>query len=335
MSNSSVNEVNKLIKQATRIVIIQADNPDADSLGSALALEQILADLDKEPYLYCAVDMPNYLHYLEGWSRVNKQLPRQFDLAIVVDASTSTLLEKIENDQYYSSFINSQLIVIDHHAVIDNLIKAKITINRPELSSTGEVIFELCKDLNIPVTPLSGEPILAAILGDTQGLSNNLASPQTLRNVASLLETGVDRMALEEKRRQFSKYSPEIFKYKAELISRTVLTENGVAHVTIPQAEINTFSPLYNPAALIHPDMLQTEGTRLAIVFKHYDDGKVTGALRADSSTPIAGELAAKMGGGGHAFASGFKVTDGRPFNEIKSECLGTASDLLAKLGKE
>lgn len=37
-----------LIQQAQKICIIQAENPDGDSLGSALALEEILSNIDKE-----------------------------------------------------------------------------------------------------------------------------------------------------------------------------------------------------------------------------------------------------------------------------------------------
>ena len=56
-----INGIGKLIDGASKIVIIQADNPDGDSLASALALEQILGDLDKEVVLYCGVDVPRYL----------------------------------------------------------------------------------------------------------------------------------------------------------------------------------------------------------------------------------------------------------------------------------
>jgi nanoRNase/pAp phosphatase (c-di-AMP/oligoRNAs hydrolase) len=45
--------------------------------------------------------------------------------------------------------------------------------------------------------------------------------------------------------------------------------------------------------------------------------------------------LAEKLGGGGHAFASGFKITDGRPFNEVKSECITLATELLATLKQD
>ena len=36
-----------LIEKASKITIIQAENPDGDSLGSALALEEILGEVGK------------------------------------------------------------------------------------------------------------------------------------------------------------------------------------------------------------------------------------------------------------------------------------------------
>ena len=49
------------ITAATTIVVIQAENPDGDSLGSALALEEILGDQKKGVLLYCPVEIPKYL----------------------------------------------------------------------------------------------------------------------------------------------------------------------------------------------------------------------------------------------------------------------------------
>jgi nanoRNase/pAp phosphatase (c-di-AMP/oligoRNAs hydrolase) len=97
----------------------------------------------------------------------------------------------------------------------------------------------------------------------------------------------------------------------------------------VPQEEINQYSPLYNPAPLIQADTLQTRGVEVAIVFKTYDSGKVTGAIRCNPSAPIAAGLAERFGGGGHKFASGFKVTDGRRPDDVKKECLELAGKLL------
>ena len=44
------------IKDKKRLSIIQAENPDGDSLGSALALDFLLKD--HENSLYCPVDIP-------------------------------------------------------------------------------------------------------------------------------------------------------------------------------------------------------------------------------------------------------------------------------------
>ncbi len=125
-----ISEIKKHIDAATHIVIIQADNPDGDSLGSALALEHILGDLGKEPTLYCAVDMPSYLRYMSGWDRVEKDLPRSFDLSIIVDASTMTLFERLKDSPAQRWLAAKPCIVLDHHDVVEQPIPfATLTIN--------------------------------------------------------------------------------------------------------------------------------------------------------------------------------------------------------------
>jgi nanoRNase/pAp phosphatase (c-di-AMP/oligoRNAs hydrolase) len=151
--------------------------------------------------------------------------------------------------------------------------------------------------------------------------------------MALLVEGGVDRPTLEDKRRLYSKMPESIFRYKAQLIKRTELhEENQIAIITIPQQEINTYSPLYNPAPLIQTDMLQTEGVGVAIVIKSYDNGRITGAIRCNTEAPIAADIATSLGGGGHEYASGFKVTDGRTIDEVKKECLKAAAMRLTDI---
>ena len=58
-----LDKIKTAIENANDILIIQADNPDGDSLGSALALEQIIGDMGKTPSLYCGVDIPYYLKF--------------------------------------------------------------------------------------------------------------------------------------------------------------------------------------------------------------------------------------------------------------------------------
>lgn len=331
---SQTDQIECIVKPAKKIVIIQADNPDGDSLGSALALEHILGDLGKETSLYCAVDMPSYLRYMAGWDRVQKDLPKQFDASIIVDASTMTLFERLEGAPQQSWLGAKPCIVLDHHKTVENLIPfATITINDAARSSAGELIYALSKQLKWPVSVQAQECLMTSILGDTQGLSNQLASAETYRTMAEFVDNGVDRPKLEELRREASKMPLEIYRYKAELIKRSEFAADGrIAYVTVPQNEINEYSPLYNPAPLIQNDMLQTVGVLIAIVFKVYKDGKITAAIRCNAAAPVGAKLAEHFGGGGHDYASGFKVTDGRTLDVIKKDCLNFGTELLATL---
>ena len=106
----------KLINQACKIIVIQAENPDGDSLGSALALEEILSVLGKEVKLYCPVEIPKYLRYIDGWDRVESDFSTDADLAIIVDTTAELLLSKVLETPGARHFLESrEVLVIDHH----------------------------------------------------------------------------------------------------------------------------------------------------------------------------------------------------------------------------
>lgn len=321
-------QIAQILADAQKIVIMQADNPDGDSLGSALALEHILGDLGKEPYLYCGVDMPGYLHYFAGWDRVSKELPHQFDATIIVDTSTDDLFEGLKKSDQRKWVASKPCIVLDHHASSDGIPYATIMCNHPVVA-TGELIYELAGQLDWPLNQDSKEMIASSIMSDSLGLVSEGTSARSIHIVGELVEQGVSLAKLESDRRELMRKSAELLHYKGDLLKRIEYhADNRVATVDIPWEEIQKYSPLYNPSMLVIDEMRQSEGTDIAIAFKVYKDGKITAKIRANFGKSIAGELAAHFGGGGHKYASGFKVT-GRPLNEVKSECIKLATELL------
>lgn len=326
-----LDEIKKAIEAATKIVVIQADNPDGDSLGSALALEQILSDIGKDVYMYCAVSTPSYLKYLKGWDRVSSMLPNEFDLSIIVDTSANSLLEKLNESQERAWVAAKPVIVLDHHAEVEcDIPYATIVVNTPHFVATGELIYELAIQCGWPISVEAGEPIMQAILSDTLGLTTDAPDGNTYRRIANLLDMGVDRSKLEEARRELSKMHPKVFAYKAKLIERTEFFFDGTLAISIiPEDELFDISPLYNPGALIVSEMSMVEGVEMSIAIKRYRN-KVTGAIRCGNAKPIANKLAQVLGGGGHAYAAGFKVEgDNINFAELKAEILAEAYKLL------
>lgn len=325
-------DIKDYIEQAEKIVIIQADNPDADSLASAMALEQILFKLDKDPLLYCGVDIPGYLKYISGWDRVSKDLPKKFDLSIIVDTSSLLLLETLAKTNQLGWVKAKPAIVIDHHSTEMSLdfIEASYVENAV---STTELIYKLAKNNDWEVDKNIGELIAIGILSDSLGLTTEQVTQESVQIIADLVGKGVKLSEIDAKRKELSKKSPELIKYKSKLLGRVAYALEGkISFVSIPWDEIEKYSQEYNPPMLVIDDMRQTQGVELAAAFKSYPDGRITAKLRSNNGFPICAELAEQFGGGGHPYASGFRVTDGRKLDEIQAETFKIAEELLNKL---
>lgn len=328
-------QISQILGDAQRIVIIQADNPDGDSLGSALALEQILGDMGKEVFLYCGVTIPQYLTYLQGWDRVIQELPTPFDASIIVDTSAGSLLESLGNYGNQQLLARKPCIVLDHHAVELSIPFATVVCNQSAVA-TGEVIYELAQQLQWPLNTEAKKLIAVSILADSLGLMTEATSARSIHIMAELVAGGVKLADLDHARRSLMRKSPELTHYKGQLLQRVEYhADDRIATVSIPWEELKTYSPQYNPSMLIMEDMRMTTNVQIAIAFKLYKDGKVTAKIRCNQDAPIAISLAEHFGGGGHAYASGFKVIDGRPFNEIKSECIRVTTKLLDNLTRD
>ncbi|HSW71248.1 MAG TPA: DHH family phosphoesterase [Gammaproteobacteria bacterium] len=326
---SEAEEIAKLIDSAEKIVVIQADNPDIDSLASALALESILAALGKDVWLYCGIDLPSYLRYLDGWDRVSKDLPKQFDLSLIVDTASDSLLMQLETDGSKNWLAAKPSIVLDHHSTEPTINFATILCIHKAVA-TGEIIYELAQQLRWELDIVSRKFIAMAILSDSLGLTSQSTTPRSIRIVADLVEAGVNLAELDSARRETLRREPELIHYKGDLLKRVEFHDDGrIATVSIPWEEIERYSPLYNPSMLVIDDMRLGINTRVAIAFKLYRDGKITAKIRCNFGYGIADKLAENFGGGGHPLASGYKITDGRDLAEVKAETISIASKLL------
>lgn len=326
-------QIKSILDQANKIVVVQADNPDADSLASSLALEQVLGDMGKDVHMFCAVDLPSYLGYFPGSDRVTNELPHNFDTSIIVDTSSETLLEQLKIRGQMGWLAAKPSIVLDHHATTPTINFAKVICNQPAVA-TGEVIYELAKNLDWPLNLQAKELLAMAILSDSLGLTSEATTARSIHIVAELVEGGVKLAELENARRAGLRREPELIHYKGLLLQRVEFVANDrIAILSIPWEEIEKFSPLYNPPMLVIDDMRLGKGTDVAIVFKLYPDGKITGKIRSNYGKGISDKLAEHFGGGGHSYAAGFKVTDGRQLEEVKAEAIKVATKLLDQIG--
>lgn len=326
-----VQDIKSVVNAAAKIVIVQADNPDGDSVASSLALENILGDMGKEVIMYCGVDMPSYLKYLPGSDRVINTLPTNFDASIIVDTSSDLLLEQLEKTRAKSWLASKPCIVLDHHSTPPTISFATVMCNIGAVS-TGEVIYEISSQLGWQLNNDAKKLIAISILSDSMGLTTEATSARSVQIISELVEGGVSLAEIESARRETMRREPELIAYKGQLLQRVEFHDNNrIAMLTIPWEEIEKYSPLYNPPMLVIDDMRLAKNTDIAICFKLYPGGKVTAKIRANYGSGVADKLAEHFGGGGHAYASGFKIANGQSLDDIKAETIKVTSELLNK----
>lgn len=317
----------ELINNAKKIVVIQGENPDGDSLGSSLALEEILGDLGKNVVIYCATDVPKYMRYIKGWDRVESTFATDADLAIIVDTSADILVSKALETPGVRPFLESHpVLVIDHHTT-DSSLSFPHTMLASEAVATSEIIYTLAQKAGWSINQQAAENMLVAIMSDSLGLTTPNVLPNSFFVAGKLTELGASNALIEERRREFMKKSPEILAYKGELIGRIEYFLDGkLALIHIPWEDIQQYSDQYNPSVLVLDEMRLVEGVELGVAIKTYPDGKVTGKLRGN--LPIAEEVAGFFGGGGHKYAAGFRVYE--EYDKIVPELL-TATEKALK----
>ena len=303
------NMFTNFLQGKSKICIIQAENPDGDSLGSAIALDYLLTD--KEISLYCPVDIPKYLRYFKDWSRVTNEFDFKADGYIIVDTAAQILLSKLLDDTaIHNRLYSAPVLVIDHHETPDDIEfpHESIIEVRP---ACAELIYDIAKEQKLEINKEAAEAIFQGILSDTLGLTSASVTAHTFRIAAELTDLGANVSELEDRRREFMKKSPRILDYKADLIKRIEYSLDGtLATVHIPWDDIREYSDEYNPNVLILEEMRLVEGVKVAVAIKTYPDGKVTGKIRTSIDAPVADKIAGYFGGGGHPYASGFRTYD-------------------------
>ncbi|MEK7625939.1 MAG: DHH family phosphoesterase [Patescibacteria group bacterium] len=307
MKLASDSSIKKFFDENNKIVVIQADNPDGDSLASALAIGKISESLGKDVYQYCAVNIASYLDYIKGYDTITSELPLDFDATIIVDASAKVLFEALEKSGKLAQIGTKPCLVIDHHSNECDLEFATVVYQKKAVSAS-QLVDEVAKIIGADMEVDTKELITIGILSDSLGLVSEATDSKAVRLIADYIDDGVSLAKIDNLRRETYRKSPEIIRYKAQLLSRIEYWADGqVSTVTIPWKEIEQYSHEYNPSMLVIEEMRQATGVNLAVAFKIYPD-RITAKLRANYGHKICDKIAEKFGGGGHPYASGFKI---------------------------
>ncbi len=300
---TSPNQIKKLIDSANAILVLQPDSPDGDSLGSALALEEILGDMGKQVRLYSYKEPETYLHFLEGWDRVGQNFPKSFDLTILVDTGSPALI-KSALEHYQPELAGKPFLIIDHH-VSRQPFPFEVTEIVEEAVSTSEVITQIALDLKWPINPQAATKLASALLADSLGLTTSGTTAHSVAMLAELTKAGVSLYELAKSRKEYTALTPDLLHLKGRLLESVEFFQDGaLAIAEIDPETVAKYNDIAEPYTLILSEMQWTKGVELVAVFKNYGT-KINVPLR--STIEAAGPIAELLGGGGHPNAAAYR----------------------------
>jgi bifunctional oligoribonuclease and PAP phosphatase NrnA len=327
---TQINKLDKLIKAANTIMVLQPEKPDTDSLATSIALEHILSDLGKEVIMYCYDDAPVYLHHVDGWDRVTTEFPKKFDLTILVDTGGPQMLSRTL-EKYTREFMSKPFVIIDHHGTREPMPFETVDVIEPLCSATGELVVKIAGQLGWKISLDAAKAIVPSILADTRGLTVPTTTADTVQTVADMVRIGVNLNDLALKFREISALDPDILKLKGKLIGMIeYYLDNKIAIVVIPPDILKEYADRHDPADLVVYEMQGTRGVVVAATLRDYASEmhghKVKISMRANRE--IAAKAASHFGGGGHPQAAGAKV-EGKPVDEVKKELVEVLTKLI------
>ncbi|MBI4228296.1 MAG: bifunctional oligoribonuclease/PAP phosphatase NrnA [Deltaproteobacteria bacterium] len=298
----------EVIQDSKHILITSHERPDADAIGSMLALGLALTLFDKEIVYYNKDGVPKVLEFLPGSKSVIKSLANvrgSFDCTIILDCTDASRVGK-----EFLNFMNGKRcgtsVIVDHHQTTS--VTANLYLLNPGFSSTGMIIYSLIKRLRLEINPDIATNLYTTIIGDTGSFRYSNTSPETFRVAAELVEFGANPSEISQA--LYESDTPERLQLIGLAIPTLEITENGrIASVVLNKEMFNKTCTTSEDSEGIVNYPRSVKGVEVAVLFNELDKinhlesfWKVS--LRSKGEVDVA-MIAENFCGGGHKRSAG------------------------------
>jgi bifunctional oligoribonuclease and PAP phosphatase NrnA len=294
------------IRSHDRFLVTTHENPDGDALGSLLAAKLALDALGKDSVMYLTGEAPLPREY--SWMPLDdlrRTLPDDCAdrVLLALDCANESRLGPDPEVLHSVPLV----VNVDHHH--DNTRFGNVNCVVADASSTGEIVRDLLRELDVGLAPDIAEALYIALVTDTGRFQYTNTTPKALRLAAELVEAGADVHKIFQgvyESVQFAK-----LKLLARALERAQIYEGGRLVISYllrgDFAEVGAAEP-YSEGII---DFLRSvEGADMAALIREppRSDGPARRvSLRASADELDVSKIARASGaGGGHRQAAGF-----------------------------
>ncbi len=313
-----------LVRRSQRILLTTHIRPDADGLGSQLALAEILETMGKQVQPVIASTWPPRYDFLDPDKRIQRFRPpgdafRQTDAVIILDTGTWNQLGD------FGPFLKTlpvPKLVIDHHLSQDDLGAVRLVDTTAE--ATGRLVFEAIAALGQPLTELAANRLFVALAMDTGWFRHPNTTSATFALAEKLMQAGARPTPLYEY--LFENDSLPRLKLMGLVLDRLQTAENGqVAYTEIRQGDYQATGAVPQDTEDLINYTRSLAGVEVGLFFMEQPAGGVKISFR--SREVDVARVAEKFGGGGHRLASGATLSGS--LEEAKNRILQVVREAL------
>lgn len=287
------------IENASKIVLLTHLNPDADTLGSASAMYDMLWRKQKKVVMFNASEEVSHnLTEIAYVDKLQKVFPVKCDLAISFDCGS---LQRLGVEP-----LDFDLINIDHH--VSNESYGTINLIDIDCVSTTQVVYNLFQAASWKISDKAAQSLFSGLASDSLSFGTDRVTEKVFHMAADLVRLGA---------------SPEK--------SRNMLGEqNSLAKVRLTGLMMSTLSLSHDAkvgSIFATQEMFEQTGAKSAdtevalrlvmsmgvvdsaVMLREEADGFIKASLRSKGLLDM-NAIAGHFDGGGHIRASGFNVQD-------------------------
>ena len=307
-----------LSKPAGRALMLGHVHPDADVLGTLLALGEVLAGRGWRVIEGGPHPAPAVLSFLPGIERyrILTTVEGPLDVVVLTDCPNPARTEGLIQAARATGAV---ILNIDHHP--DNRRYGDIDWIDTSAAATGEMVYRLVTALGAPLTPAIAMNLFTAIHTDTGSFRYSNTTAETFRIAAALVAAGADPARVSSW--LYECRPADALRWLGEALRRIEVSPDArVAWLALPSGAM--------PESFVEGEELvnyprSIESVRVACLLRQLGD-HVKVSLRGKGDVDVS-RIAARFGGGGHPNAAGCTVAG--ELSAVTREVMGAVREAV------
>lgn len=301
--NCSLREIADALKSHQRFVVMSHLRPDGDALGCQIAMALCLQQMGKDVKVWNEDGMLDKYSFLpcSGLVSMPPSEPEEFDVAIALDTAAQKRLGTC-----FQAIRKADLwINVDHH--VSNEGFGDLVYIDPTAPATGQVLYELFRQENLPFTYEMADNLFVAISTDTGSFQYPNSTARTFEIAAELVKAGVNIGELSQK--MYESYPQRRIDLLRELLNVLKISCDGrVASFALTKEMVERVNALPEDNEGLIDYIRAIKGVTVAAFFEELSDGKVRISLRSKDPKADVCKICKQFNGGGHTLAAGART---------------------------